>query len=349
MVKRTGLILRIGTIIALLLLPLEAAAADHAVILMYHHVAADTPPSTSVTPEQFEDHVSYLDDEGYSVWPVSRIVSFLREGRDLPDRCVGITFDDAYVSVYTTAFPLLQRRKMPFTVFVSSGGVDAGYKSHMTWEQMREMTAAGASIAGHSRSHGYLVRRGESESEADWLARVTEEIEADRRRIREETGADEALFAWPYGEYTGELKELLAGLGLTGFGQHSGPAWKGSDFEALPRFPMAGSYAEPAEFRIKVQSLPLPVLAAEPADPLLHPGAERPFLKLVLGEAPFGKEALACYAGGERAELSWGEGDREVTIRTPSPVPRGRSRYNCTALHEDGKRYFWYSHLWIKP
>jgi hypothetical protein len=35
-----------------------AVAADHAVILQYHHFGSDTPPSTSVTLEQFDNHHS---------------------------------------------------------------------------------------------------------------------------------------------------------------------------------------------------------------------------------------------------------------------------------------------------
>jgi biofilm PGA synthesis lipoprotein PgaB len=326
-----------------------AAAADHAVILMYHHVGTETPPSTSVTADQFRDHITHLAGGGYTVWPVARIVSHLREGRELPDGCVGITFDDAYRSVYEKAYPLLKEKGMPFTVFVTTGGVDAGYKSYMTWEEMREMKANGAAIESHSRSHGFLVRRNEGESNEDWLSRVREDIDYSRRRIREEIWGGSLLFAWPYGEYTGALQQLLSGMGLTGFGQHSGPVWKGSDFEALPRFPMAGSYADPAEFRLKVRSLPLPVVSADPADPLLHPGAQRPFLRLKIEGGDFERESLACYAGAERAELNWSEEEGSVTVRASSPIPRGRSRYNCTARETSGDRWYWYSHLWILP
>ena len=327
----------------------DAAAADHAVILMYHHIGTETPPSTSVTPGQFLDHITHLAGGGYTVWPVARIVSHLREGRELPDGCVGITFDDAYRSVYETAYPLLKEKGMPFTVFVATDGVDAGYKNYMTWSEMREMKEHGAAIESHSRSHGFLVRRNEGESDEDWTSRVWEEIDYSRRRIREETWGESLLFAWPYGEYTAVLQKLLSGTGLTGFGQHSGPVWKGSDFEALPRFPMAGSYADPSEFRLKVRSLPLPVVSADPADPLLHPAAQRPFLRLKVEGGNYERESLTCYVGAERAELTWSEEEDSVTVRAPSPIPRGRSRYNCTARETSGDRWYWYSHLWILP
>lgn len=346
-------LLRIAAVGLACVVPLCAAgsvavAADHAVILMYHHVGTETPPSTSVTPDQFLDHIDHLAGGGFTVWPVARIIARLRQGRELPDGCVGITFDDAYRSVYETAYPLLKERGMPFTVFVATGGVDAGYKSYMTWEEMREMKGHGAAIESHSRSHDFLVRRKEGESDEDWISRVREEIEVSRRRILDETGEKPMLFAWPYGEYTAALKRLLPGMGLTGFGQHSGPIWQGSDFEALPRFPMAGPYAAPAEFRLKVRSLPLPVVSAAPADPLLHPATERPFLRLKLEGGGYERESLTCYAGAERAELTWGDEEGVVTVRASNPIPPGRSRYNCTARSATGDRWYWYSHPWIK-
>ena len=185
------------------------------------------------------------------------------------------------------------------------------------------------------------------QSDANWLSRVRKDIEDSQRRIREEIGAESLLFAWPYGEYTEDLKKLRPGMGLTGFGQHSGPVWKGSDFGALPRFPMAGSYADAGEFRLKVRSLPLPVVSTEPADPLLHPGAQRPFLRLKIEGGDYVKESFSCYVGFVRAELTWSDEGDVVTVRAAKPIPPGRSRYNCTARQADGDRWYWYSHPWI--
>nr|MEE4268273.1 polysaccharide deacetylase [Candidatus Krumholzibacteria bacterium] len=83
---------------------------DHAVIFMYHHVSAETPLSTSVTPEQFADHLDHLSRHGFRVWPLPAVVDSLRHGGSLPDSVVVLTFDDGYRSVYTEAFPRLKER-----------------------------------------------------------------------------------------------------------------------------------------------------------------------------------------------------------------------------------------------
>ena len=333
----------------LLSAPSFAFSADSAVILQYHHFGADTPASTSVTMDQFRNHLDYLKNGDFAVWPAERIVARLRQGGPLPERCIGITVDDAYRSVYERAFPLLQEYGYPFTVFVTTEGVDKGFESYMTWDQMREMLSGGAAYGAHGHSHDYLVQRRAGESEAEWAERVRGDIALSVTRLREETGVSPPLFAYPYGEYDSALKGIVKRLGLIGFAQQSGPLWKGSDFAALPRFPMAAEYANMPQFTVKAQSLPLPVVSALPDNPVLPPGESPPVLRLTLEHGDYARETLSCFgAGGAGIHASW-EGAEGLSLRVAStkPLPTGRSKYTCTARHLSEDRYFWYSHLWI--
>ena len=327
-----------------------ALAADSAVILQYHHFGSATPQSTSVTVDQFEAHLAYLEEQDFAVWPLEKIIGRLRAGEPLPERCIAITIDDAYASVYQEAFPRLGARGWPFTVFVSTGGVDQGLATYVTYDQMRAMAAAGATFGAHSHSHAFLIRRKPQESEASWRRRVTADIETSRRRLQDELGSRITLFAYPYGEYDNALKALVLELGFIGLGQQSGAVWRGSDHGVLPRFPMAGTYAEMGSFRTKVNCLPLPVLAATPADPTLPADSGRPVLRLLLAPGAYQADQFACFASGQgRIAHCWIDRAQGLMEITPtSDLPMGRSRFNCTAPHESAGRYFWYSHLWIR-
>ena len=320
-------------------------------ILQYHNFGDDTPPSTSVTVNQFRNHLDYMEKEGFTVWPVEKIVEYLQGGKELPDRCVGITIDDASRSVYERAFPLMRDRGLPFTVFVPTDAVDEGYAGSMTWEQMKEMQASGAVFASHGASHGYLVRRGAGEGEEEWAARVRDDIDRSLRRLEEELGSRPLLFAYPYGEYNLKLRDMVRGIGLVAFGQHSGALREESDFGALPRFPMASRFADMDQFPHKVGSLPLPVLFTEPLDPVLPEGVKRPLLRLKVEEGDYVKDGLACYGeGGEKIDARWtGPGGSHLEVQAKKPLPPGRSKYTCTVPHDTGGRFFWYSHLWIGP
>ena len=278
--------------VTMVLLTAALAAAtvpEHAVILLYHHVDGGTPAATSTPPGLFAEHLDLLAREQSVVMPLADVVAGLRDPATvLPDRAVALTFDDGYRSVFTAAFPLLRARGWPFTVFVCPDDIDAGRGPVATWDELRAMAAAGATIANHGPVHAFLQRRATGETAADWRARVRSGLLAAQERIAREIGAAEPLFAYPYGEWDPDLAELVAGLGWTGFGQQSGPAGPESDFRVLPRFPAAGIYADPGGLTEKLRRLPLPLVAVSPRDPRvpLPAGAERVRAQ-ALGQAPF--------------------------------------------------------------
>ncbi|MCB1728313.1 MAG: polysaccharide deacetylase family protein, partial [Gammaproteobacteria bacterium] len=149
-----------------------AGAADHCVVLQYHHISEDTPGITSVTPEQFQEHMDYLRAHDHVVMPLEDVITALKTGEPLPERCVALTIDDAYVSAYEEAFPRVVRYAYPLTVFVSTDAVDNGLNGFLSWEQMREMSEHGITFQNHSRTHDHLIRRLDDETDDDWEQRV---------------------------------------------------------------------------------------------------------------------------------------------------------------------------------
>lgn len=332
-----------------LLLAAAAALPEHAVVLLYHHIDAATPAATSTAPEVFATHLELLRAEGCVVLPLAQVAAGLRDPAvALPDRAVALTFDDGYASVFTEAFPLLRARRWPFTVFVSPAEIDAGRGPVCTWDQLRAMAAAGATVACHGLRHEHLQRHRPGEDPAAWRARVKADLHAAAGRLSEELGTAPPLFAYPYGEWSPELAELVAELGWTGFGQQSGPAGTGSDPRCLPRFPAAGPYADPAGLAQKLRTLPLPVRAVAPADPRVVPGAPRPALRLVLDPAPGTWQRLAAFDDGRPLVVTWPDGPGgPAVIPAGAPLAAGRARTNVTAPSAWPGRWYWYSHLWI--
>jgi len=329
---------------------LPAQAIESAVALQYHHFGSDTPRSTSVTVEEFEQHLDYLEEHDFVVWPIEKIVAHFQKGLDIPERCVAITIDDGYVSVFTEAFPRLYARGWPFTVFLSTEPIELGLDGYMTWEQIKEMREAGIKFANHTHTHAHLVRRRDGESEAEWRLRVTDDIRACRTLLLNELYASSDIVAYPYGEYDVALRDLVRELGYVGVGQQSGPIGMHSDFGALPRFPMSGPYADIEQFAPKVHSLPFPLVSVEPVDPVLAADEARPVLRVTLGLGTYAMDQFACYAGAQgRIPVRWVDREKRILeVQAPEALPMGRSRYNLTAPHESENRYFWFSHLWIR-
>lgn len=324
-------------------------AAEHCVVLQYHHVSDNTPGITSVTPQQFQNHLDYLYKEGFAVMRLSEVVERMAARQPLPENCVSLSIDDAYRSAYEEAWPRTRKYQFPLTVFVSTESVDRGLANFLTWEQMREMAADGVDFQNHSHSHDHLVRIRADESVDDWEQRVALDLLLAQNRIIEELGATPSLFAYPYGEFNLSLQRLVRSMGLTGFGQQSGPAWADGNFAALPRFPMNALYARMRSFPTKVRTLPLPIVSAEPSEPLLEDHVWQPTLTLTFSDAVTAPHRLTCFVNGSPdVEYRWREGENLQVDVTPKGVLHvGRNRYNCT-LPASGGRYHWYSHNWLR-
>ena len=333
----------------LIWLPLLANAYSSAVILQYHHVSDKTPAITSVTPEGFAKHINYLSENEFNVVSLTEVVTALLNKEPLPPKTVAITFDDAYLSIYTNAFPLLKKKGWPFTIFVTPTPVDKGYQKFLSWQQIQEMTRSGATIANHTMNHDHSVERRAGESEQQWITRFRNDLEATEARIKKMTGQSVKQFAWTFGETAPELRKELSRLGYVGFGQQSGAAGEHSDFTRLPRFPMAGIYGV-NDFGVKAKSIAMPVISQTPDSSLIDENNLQPVMTLELAKGQYQKEQMKCYASGQ-GELKVVWLDKEMTrfkTQANKPLPVGRSRYNCTAPSNSGSQYYWYSHAWLR-
>lgn len=329
----------------------SAARAEDptAAVLLYHHVDDATPPSTSITPANFDAHLDYLEREGYSVVPLAQVVRALRERESLPPRAVALTFDDGYESVYSAALPRLERRGWPFTVFVATDYIDDSYNGFMGWAELRDLEARGGTVANHSTSHAHLIRREAGESEAQWRTRVRADIEAAQARLDAELDHPLRMLAYPYGEFDARLEALVADLGFIAFGQQSGPVYAPLGLQQLARFPMVTGFDSVESFAEKLRTLPLPVTVLAPTSRVLEARSAAPALEIRLPEGAYRRDALRCYvAGQDPAQIDW-HGD-VAQIRAQRPLGPGRSKFNCTAPSVAGAGvYYWYSHLWIQP
>ena len=105
-------------LLLLLLTTLALPASEppaHGVVLMYHRFGEERYPTTNIRLEQFKAQLDYLQREGFTIWPLRRMLDAIFNGGDIPDKTVSLTVDDAYLSVYTHAFPILRQRALPMT------------------------------------------------------------------------------------------------------------------------------------------------------------------------------------------------------------------------------------------
>src|SRR5688500_18217439 len=144
-------------------------------VLCYHIVEAPAAPRMHIDRDTFRQHLRYLEMTGYNVIPLRHLHEYVSGQRaSIPKNAVVITIDDGWRSTYTEAFPELQKRKFPFTVFIYPNIIGKTANA-LSWKQIREMSDAGVDIQSHSLTHPYLTKRHHrSKSDknySEWLVR----------------------------------------------------------------------------------------------------------------------------------------------------------------------------------
>lgn len=141
----------------------KTAFKNNALIVLFHRVDNRLPGDhISVTEPEFRTWCQFLGDH-FDVVPVSQLVDALASGADISCKAA-ITFDDGYLDNYTAAAPELERQGLPATFFIASDFIgsqavpwwDAELPFRpewMSWDQVRELEAAGFEIGAHTRTH----------------------------------------------------------------------------------------------------------------------------------------------------------------------------------------------------
>jgi peptidoglycan/xylan/chitin deacetylase (PgdA/CDA1 family) len=179
-----------------------ASGATH--ILMYHYIRSGVDKAKdpigyglSVSPRNFEAQLAAYKQAGYA----SLTMADFAAGKGGPKDLV-LTFDDGYEDFYTTAWPLLKQYGYTATIYVISGKIGGDY---MTWDQLRELKAAGIEVGAHTVNHIDLSKATEAVQHA--------EIFGSKATIDQKLGGGTVSFCYPSGKFNPMSKSLVKSAG----------------------------------------------------------------------------------------------------------------------------------------
>lgn len=193
-------------------------------ILLYHHISDNLTSSSVITPKTFERQMKLLSERGYTALATSDIIAYIEEGKELPEKCVLITFDDGYTSNLEIAAPIMRKYGMRGTVFAI--GVLFGenkYKDteyscvpHFSPEQAKEYSDV-IEVQSHSFDlHQEPLFEGKGYAFPDMLKLADEDDESyikrindDCERMNEALGYTPAAVSFPHGASDILLRAIL--------------------------------------------------------------------------------------------------------------------------------------------
>ena len=217
-------------------------------VLSYHEIAdkSETLDSTyAVTPSNFEGQIHWLIDNGYHFVGIEDILKYRKARKPLPEKAVLITFDDGYQSVYTNAFPVLKKYKIPSVIALVGNWMRAkdkvDFDGHMidrnkflSQSQIKEMVGSGlVEIASHSccmhkgiignpqgskqpalTTRQWLADKRGYEDDKSYQQRIYNDLLENNVFLERYTGQKPRVMVWPYGRYNIETRRIAERLGM---------------------------------------------------------------------------------------------------------------------------------------
>ena len=322
----------------------ELANVDHlkkeVVTLVYHRFGDDKYPSTNISLELFEQHLAYLKTHEFKVLTFGEAVDYLNNPEiQYAKKVACLTIDDGYKSFQSNAIPLLLKYGYKATVFINSESVGGG--TYMDWSALKEIQNQGMEIGNHSHSHAYFVNT----PKENGLSFFKNDVQKCQDEIKKHLGFYPDIFTYPYGEFHPEMKVLLSDMGFKGAAAQNSGVMYFCDNYTFARFPMAGPYAKMEGFIEKVNMKALRVKCENGPSSFLE-GENPPTITVEFDSTGADLSRLNCFTSGECETSVIGN---VVTIKAKNKLTGRRTLYTITAPSRNGKAWYWYSHLWVRP
>ncbi len=298
---------------------------------MYHRFDENKYPSTNIQLDIFKKQLDIIEDEGIKFIEPKNFEESLYKNKT--ERKILLTIDDGLLSFYQNAWPILNKKKIPFILFINTREV--GAFNYMNWDQILELYKSDlVEIGNHSHSHEYLIDESPEIIKND----ILKSIEIFKKKL----GKNSKFFSYPFGEYSLEFKKIIKELGFKyAFGQHSGVIDETKDLFELPRFPINEKYGEIGRFATLMKTLPFKYEKITPEDKYLLKSQNPPKVNIFFKENIKNLNQVTCFSNEENkwrnSKISFID-ENTLEIKITEKFIGERGRINCSLRESNG---FW--------
>ena len=186
-------------------------------ILLYHSVSDHASPALSdytLRPLMLAEHAAVITDQGWLVLTITELNHRIDEGRLGDARTLAITFDDGFADNAEEAAGVLADHRLPATLYVASSTVGSscdwlgsgGRRPMASWQQLRDLNAAGWEIGAHSVTHPEL--------DIVPAQQASREIIESRAILQDGLGLGIDSFAYPFGYHANRTRAEVIAAGF---------------------------------------------------------------------------------------------------------------------------------------
>ncbi|MEB3102626.1 polysaccharide deacetylase family protein [Ferviditalea candida] len=237
-------------------------------VLMYHHISQTVKGPAVITPQSFQQQLSYLQFEGFNFITLEQFREFM-SGGPVMNNALLVTFDDGYASFYSDAYPILKQLDIPAVNFVITSDLDRlkpGKILHLSRGQILDMTEHSNFIAVQPHTdhlHSLYKRKsllieklnvnGKMETEQQYEQRVTQDLTECIAKLKPLYSGRLDFFAYPYGMFSKPVETILQKTGIRyAFTVKQGMATRQADPYEIPRLNAGSPKLTPEKLKLRI-------------------------------------------------------------------------------------------------
>lgn len=185
-------------------------------VMLYHRIVANPSNEwTDTSIDEFSKQMKYLADNGYTTLTAQQYVDIM-EGieKDIPEKPILLTFDDGTIDFKENALPILNQYNMNAILFIVTDWIDN--PGNLTKDDLKQLSDLSTiSLENHSKNHDGDVWGTDGSirsniNEAD----AKDQIVTATKYLKDITGKDPVLMAYPYGSYNDAAKQVNKDSGI---------------------------------------------------------------------------------------------------------------------------------------
>lgn len=186
-------------------------------ILNYHDFREVSQSPLQITPNQFDEQMRYLKENGFNVISLENFYDFIDLKFKPPEKAVVITIDDGWRSTYTVAYPILRKYGFPATIFIYTDFISVQSPGALTWDMLKEMMQNGVDVQAHSKTHQFKIPwKKEEETEEAYQKRIEKELAFPMEVIQKRLGNKVQYIAYPFGQFSEAFVQAARKIGYRG-------------------------------------------------------------------------------------------------------------------------------------
>ena len=200
-------------------------------IVMYHSVLKSRKGKYTIHPNELERDIVKYKEMGYTPVTLKEVSDWVKGKGNLPEKPMVITFDDGHYNNLYYALPILQKHNVKAVINIvtsfsrfsteTPGEANNPNYSSLTWDNIRELHNSGLiEIGNHTHAmHKFKPRYGiaqvSSETIDEYKNAIRTDLEKANTFLTQSAGVPRPItFAYPFGKYTKEGREVLQELGF---------------------------------------------------------------------------------------------------------------------------------------